>query len=71
MDYGKYTPEELERMADKLLEKDLKNKKAYKFRHDEYPILSESQLKRRRRREIPTSCLSNRDRVYLGLKREE
>jgi len=61
MNYDDY--EAIERLADKLLEQDLKSKKRNKSRTSEYPILSKSQMKRRQSREIPYSNLSNRQKL--------
>jgi hypothetical protein len=51
---------DLEKQADKLLGGYLKSKKRNKVASEEYPILSDSQLKRRRSKEIPMSSLSRR-----------
>lgn len=53
-------PAELEALADHLLENDFKNSKKNKIKETEYPILSPSQLKRRRAREYPVSSLSKK-----------
>lgn len=55
--------EELGGLADNLLKSDLTSKKKNKSRLCEYPILSDSQLKRRRSMEIPYSNLSERQRI--------
>ena len=50
--------DDLEKEADELLAPYLKAKKKNKSAKEEYPILSDSQLKRRRSKEIPFSNLS-------------
>lgn len=60
---------ELERLADHLLEKYLKDKRKNKSRLEEYPILSKSQLKRRQMMEIPYSNLSEKQRLECKSKR--
>jgi hypothetical protein len=51
---------ELEMQADQILAQDLKNKKRNKSRSLEYSFLSDSQLARRRSKEIPFSSLSRK-----------
>lgn len=63
------TPEELERLADELLKKYLKDRRKNKSKLDEYPILSPSQLKRRQAIEIPYSSLSEKQRLECKMKR--
>ncbi len=58
----------LEIEADKLLALYLKNRKKNKNRLEEYPILSDSQLRRIRAREIPFSCLSYTRALEVELK---
>lgn len=58
-----WTKSELEIKADQLLAKELKNKKRNKNRKEEYPILSDSQLARRRAMEIPLSSLSQKQKA--------
>jgi len=53
----------LETLADELLADELKDKRSYKSRAYEYNILSDSQLRRIRGREIPVSSLSLRQRI--------
>lgn len=65
---GDYTPQDLERMADELLEAELRSKRSNKARLEEYPILSKYQLLRRRKREIPFSSLNVHDKLALGLR---
>lgn len=62
-----YSADELEKMADKILEEDLKSMKSNKARLREYNFLSESQMIRRRRREIPFSSLAVQDKIKLGI----
>ncbi len=54
---------DLEIEADKLLGSVLKNKKKNKTKTEEYPILSDFQLRRRRAKEIPFSSLSMRQKA--------
>mgnify|MGYP006883604504 CR=1 FL=1 len=58
---------DLEKQADKLLEDTLKDTRRNKIRLEEYPILSDTQLKRRRAREIPMSSLSIRQKLESEL----
>lgn len=53
----------LEQQADEILADELKSKKKNKSSMNEYPILSDSQLKRRRSKEIPYSNLSIRQKI--------
>jgi hypothetical protein len=59
---------ELEELADNLLSSDLTEKKKNKVRTTEYPILSNSQLRRRQAREIPYSNLSGKQRLECRTK---
>lgn len=54
---------ELERLADNLLKDELSSKNKWKSQQTEYPILSDSQLKRRASMEIPYSNLSEKQRL--------
>lgn len=65
---ARMSPEELEDVADQILAEDLRSRKPTKSRDREYPILSEHQMERRRRREIPFSSLSTSEKVRLGLR---
>lgn len=58
---------ELEELADHLLSLDLKNTKRNKTRTEEYPILSESQLKRRAAMEYPISSLGKKQLLNAQL----
>lgn len=51
---------DLEKEADELLAPFFKDKRRNKSQTDPYPVLSESQLKRRASKEIPFSSLSVR-----------
>lgn len=62
---------ELEILADGLLDTELKDKKKNKVKTTEYPVLSRSQLKRRESMEIPYSNLSNRQRMECRTKNLE
>jgi len=70
--YGRRTqtsgksPLELE--ADRILEQELKNTKSNKAKSIDF--LSEYQLARRQRRELPFSDLSKRDKLRLGIEIE-
>jgi hypothetical protein len=64
-------PDDLEKVADALLEGDLKNRKCNKARTEEYPVLSKTQLERRRRREVPFSSLHIMDKIELGIRTDE
>jgi hypothetical protein len=63
MAYRNKDPLELE--ADKLLAGTLKSHKKNKSQTEEYPILSDAQLSRRRAREIPFSNLSLRQKLEI------
>lgn len=62
---------ELTELADHLLESELKDKLKNKIQTTSYPILSESQLKRRGAKEIPYSNLTNRQRMECRAKHYE
>jgi len=62
------TSEDLERLADHLLRQEFEDKRKNKSRKTEFPILSPSQMKRRRLMEIPYSSLSERQRLECRLK---
>lgn len=71
MSYEGMTPEELEAEANRILAGDLQNRQSNKARVAEYPILSEYQLERRRRREVPFTSLGILDKVELGLRTDD
>lgn len=62
------SPNELERLANVLLESYIKDKHKNKMKSDEYPILSPSQMKRRQSAEIPYSNLSMNQKLQARLK---
>lgn len=66
-----YNKSPLEMEADKLLSDILKSKKKNKSKISEYPILSDTQISRRSRREIPFSNLSTKQRINARLKGAE
>jgi hypothetical protein len=59
---------ELEALADNLLRKELKDDSRNKSKKTEYPILSESQMKRRQGMEVPYSNLTPRQRLTARYK---
>jgi hypothetical protein len=59
---------ELEELADNLLSGDLTEKRKNKVKTAEYPILSDSQMRRRQSREIPLSNLSGKQRLECRTK---
>lgn len=64
-DKAEYDKSSLELEADALLAPYLKDKKRNKTRTDQYPILSDSQLARRRSKEIPMSSLYRKNLLEL------
>lgn len=70
MSYGKVQrcKDPLEIAADEILAADLKNTKSNKSKSCD--ILSDSQIARRQRKELPFSDLSARDKLKLGIQIE-
>lgn len=70
MSYGKVQrhKDPLEIAADEILAADLKNPKSNKSKSCD--ILSDSQLARRQRRELPFTDLSVKDKLKLGIQLE-
>ena len=70
MSYGKVQrhKDPLEIAADEILAADLKNTKSNKSKSCD--ILSDSQLARRQRRELPFTDLSVKDKLKLGIQLE-
>jgi hypothetical protein len=63
--------DDLQKQADLLLASFLKDRNKGKCKHDEYPILSDTQLKRRYQKEIPYSNLTLKQRGEVLCKNYE